>query len=196
MEAFNDLRRAARDKRDKIINDARDDYGATLKSIAGLEQRITGRSLSKQKSIAACVSSLIPSDAQFTSQDILHGLEALAPHRHWRRRAINHCITRLLARGILRRISRARVGARHHSSPAVYVRVGIEVQSDPFGDMQFSDVLYEVLHGHTMRLTELVAATLEAGYRTNQRPRDLRHYAGRVIRADRRFRRTGERWEC
>lgn len=196
MEAFNDLRRAARERRDKIINQARDEYDATLKTVAALELRITGRTLSKKQSIAACVNSLIPDDASFTSQDILLGLEALAPHRHWRRRDVNHCIRQLHARGVLRRISRARVGSRHHCIPAVYVRAGIEVKADPFGDMQFSDVLYKLLRGRTMRIAELVVAALEAGYRTNQRPRDLRHYAGRVLRSDQRFKRVGERWGC
>ncbi len=43
MQALNDLRQAARDRRDKLIAKARTEYEATLSKIASIEQDLLGR---------------------------------------------------------------------------------------------------------------------------------------------------------
>lgn len=55
MEAFNALRKQARDKRDKLIAEARRQYEETLTKIAALEQDLLGREPSEHKSIASCI---------------------------------------------------------------------------------------------------------------------------------------------
>jgi hypothetical protein len=196
MQAFNELRRAARDRRDKFILKARQEYEATLAKIAGIEQDILGREPSTHKSVMSCVESVIPTDGPFTSGDLVRSLEALDSRRPWRKRTVDHCISRLRSKGLVRRLSKAKAGAAETSSPALYVRVGVKVDSSPFGDTPLLDVLYEVLQGRALTTIELTVAVLEAGYRTAMKPKALRDHAARAMRGDRRFVANGERWEC
>jgi predicted transcriptional regulator len=196
MQAFNELRRAARDRRDKLILKARTEYEATLAKIAGIEQDILGRELSDHRSVMSCVESVMPTDGPFTSSDIVRSLEALDSRRPWRKRTVDHCISRLRSKGLVRRLSKAKAGNAECISPALYVRVGVKADSSPFGDTPLLDVLYEVLQGRALTATELTVAVLEAGYRTAMKPKALRDHAARAMRGDRRFVAEGERWSC
>ncbi len=60
MEAFNTLRKHARQKRDKMIGIARDDYAATLVRIAALEQDLLGRELSTHRTVSSCINGCCP----------------------------------------------------------------------------------------------------------------------------------------
>lgn len=102
MDAFNELRRQARERREKAICEARDAYAATRARIAALEQDILGRDLSSHRTIASCIDSLLPTDRTFTTVDILAGLEALDPRRNWRKRPLDSHISRLRERGPMR----------------------------------------------------------------------------------------------
>lgn len=77
MQALNDLRQAARDRRDKLIAKARTEYEATIAKIASIEQDLLGREPTNPRSIASCVSSVIPADEPFTSGDS----PPMRPHR-------------------------------------------------------------------------------------------------------------------
>lgn len=50
-EALNALRKQARDRRDKAVNAARDEYAAVLTRISALEQDLLGRDVSTHKSM-------------------------------------------------------------------------------------------------------------------------------------------------
>lgn len=191
MNPFIELRKQARDKRDKGIGQARDDYAATLRRIAGLEQDLLGREPSTHRSIASCIESVIPSDQVFTTVDIVTSLEALDPKRDWRMRSINSHLSRLRTRKIIRRMKKSQ-----SNQPAVYVRVGVDIEPLPFEDLTLPEVVAEVLGGREpTRQTDLVVAMLEAGYQTSMSPKRLRDAVGRVLQGDeRRFRRTGGKW--
>ncbi|MCE5302801.1 MAG: hypothetical protein LLF97_06785 [Planctomycetaceae bacterium] len=190
MDAFNDLRRQARDKRDKSIIEARDAYAATLARIAALEQDILGRDLSSHRTISSCIDSLVPTDRPFTTQDIVAGLEALDPRRNWRKRSIDSHISRLRERGIVRRIKKSQ-----NTTPAVYVRVGVSVQPLPFEDMTLPEVVEKVLReSQPMRQTELVTAMMEAGYQTTMTSKNLRNAVGVVLRKDKMYREKNGAW--
>ena len=191
MEAFTELRRRARERRDKAIAQARDEYAATLRRIAALEQDLLGHDPSTHKTIAACIDSVIPTDRVFTTQDIMAALEALAPRRTWRKRSLDSHLSRLRERGIIRRVKKSQ-----NQQPAVYVRVGVEVTPLPFEDMTLSDVIVEVLSSRQpMRQTELVMAMLEAGYQTTMSPKRLRDAVGVVLRkGGGRFREVDGEW--
>jgi len=103
MEAFNELRRHAREKRDKAIASVRDEYAATLVRIAALEQDLLGREPSTHKTIAGCINRVLPSDRPFTTVDVMTALEALDPGRVWRKRSVDSHISRLRERGVMRR---------------------------------------------------------------------------------------------
>ena len=81
MQAFSELRQAARVRRDKLIDKARSEYEDTLRQIANLEQDLLGREKRGHKSIASCVENIIPNDGPFTSGDVLRALESLDPLR-------------------------------------------------------------------------------------------------------------------
>jgi hypothetical protein len=196
MQALNELRQAARDRRDKLIAKARAEYEATLAKIASIEQDLLGREPFNPRSIASCVEAVIPSDGPFTSGDLLRSLEALDPRRPWRKRSVDHTIQRLRAKGLVRRLSKAKAGRAENVSPAFYVRAGVKADSQPFGDKSLLDVLYVTLQGQSLTATELTVAILEAGYRSTMSHKRLRDHAARIMRKDERFRRDGERWEC
>ena len=191
MNAFIELRKQARDKRDKAIAQAREDYVATLRRIANLEQDLCGREPSTHKTIASCIDSLIPADRVFTTVDIMTSLEALDPKRDWRKRSIDSHLSRLRGRGIVRRVKKSR-----NTQPAVYVRVGVDVKPLPFEDMTLPEVVAEVLRSRQpVRQTDLVVAMLEAGYQTTMSPKALRDAVGRVLRGDEgRFRTRKGEW--
>ncbi|HEV2968668.1 MAG TPA: hypothetical protein VGY55_01690 [Pirellulales bacterium] len=196
MQAFHKLREIARDRRERAIVKAREEYEAILVRIAALEQDLLGRDRSTIKSIYSCVESVIPTDGPFTSGDLLLRLEALDQRRAWHKRSVDHCISTLRARGVVRRLSKSRAGAAHVVAPAVYVKAGVKVDSQPFGDASLVDVLYEVLRGKSLTLTELTVAVMEAGYVTAMKPKALRDHSGRAMRKDSRFHASGERWTC
>lgn len=191
MNAFIELRKRAREKRDKAIAQAREDYAATLRRIANLEQDLCGRDPSTHKTLSSCIESVIPSDRVFTTLDVMTSLEALDPKRDWRVRTIHGHLSRLRARGIVRRVKRAQ-----KTQPAVYVRVGANVEPLPFEDMTLAEVVEEVLKSRQpMRQTDLVVAMLEAEYQTTMKPKALRNAVGRVLRGDEgRFGEKGGKW--
>ena len=134
MQAFNEIRRKALEKRDKAIGIARAEYAETLARIAAIEQDILGREPSTHKTISSCVNRVLPQDRQFTLDDILAGLEALDPGRVWRRRSVDSYIFRLREKGIIRRLRRSK-----KTDPAIYVRVGVEVEKRPFENMTIKE---------------------------------------------------------
>lgn len=191
MNAFNELRKQAREKRDKAIEVARDEYAATLRRIAELEQDLLGRDSPAHKTIAACIDSVIPTDRAFTTVDIMAALEALEPRRVWRKRSLDSHISRLRERGLVRRVKRSQ-----NQQPAVYARVGVETEPLPFEDMTLAEVVKEVLGARgPMRQTELVVAMMESGYQTTMKPKGLRNAVGKILAKDKQaFRQSGGKW--
>lgn len=190
MQAFNDIRTRAREKRDKAIAAARDEYAATLRRIADLEQDLLGREPSTHKTAAACIDSVLPTDRVFTTVDVMAALETLDPKRDWRMRTINSHISRLRHRGIVRRVKKSQ-----NTQPAIYVRVGVDVEPLPFEDMTLPEVVTAVLSKHQpIRQTDLVVAMLEAGYQTTMSPKRLRDAVGVVLRNGEGFEQTNGEW--
>jgi hypothetical protein len=88
MQAFNDLRQAARDRRDKLIAKARQEYEDILAKLAVVERDLLGRDPGSLRSKQASVERVIPADRPFTGADILLALEATDPRRPWRRGSV------------------------------------------------------------------------------------------------------------
>ncbi len=118
------------------------------------------------------------------------GLEALDPARVWRKRSIDNHLSRLRERGLVRRVKRS-----SGTEPAVYVRVGVEVDPLPFEDMTLVDVIASVLETRPMNPTEMVVAMLEAGYKTSMEKIAFRDAISVELKRDKnRFRRDNGRW--
>jgi len=191
MNQFTPIRKAALAKRDAAIKQARDEYAETLKRISALEQDILGRDPSTHRTIASCIEILVPSDRTFTTVDIMAGLEAMDPGKVWRKRSVDSHIARLREKEIVRRVRRKSKG----TEPAVYARVGVEVETVPFMDIDLAGVVAVMLEGRSLTQTELVVHMLESGYETSMGKKALRNAVGRVLKGDLgRFRREGSRW--
>jgi DNA-binding transcriptional ArsR family regulator len=190
MEAFNELRKRARDKRDKAIDSARKDYAATLTRISALEQDILGREVSTHKTISGCINRVLPSDRPFTTVDVMTALEALDPGRVWRKRAIDNHISRLRDRGVVTRLRKS-----NGTEPAIYARKGVETEPLPFQGKTLLEVVGEVLGDRSLTVTELVVHMLEAGYVTKMTPKVLRSSVGALLRKEAgRFKGEGGKW--
>lgn len=177
MQEFTALRIKAREKRDKAVKAAQDEYALTLVKIASLEQDLNGHRPSNHKSIASCIESVIP-ERPFTTVDVMTALEALDPSRTWRKRAIDSHIYRLREKGLVRRLKKAR-----NKQPALYVRKGVEVEPIPFEGMTLAEVVKAVLGDNEgMNQTELTMAILEQGYETSMKPKALRDAVGVILR--------------
>jgi hypothetical protein len=187
MEAFNELRKHAREKRDKAIGKVRDEYTATLVRIAALEQDLLGRDPSSHRTISSSINSVLPNDRPFTTVDVMTALEALDAGRVWRKRSVDSHISRLRERGVVRRLTKAK-----GLEPAVYARVGVKVAPAPFEDRTLVEVMGEVLAGRSLTQTELAVAMLEAGYQTTMAPKALRDAVGVVLRKGQFNKRAGK----
>lgn len=176
MNEFTKLRERAREKRDRLIASTKREYEATLVQIAALEQDLLGRESSRHQKLSACIESAIPSDRPFTVADIHTALEARDPGRVWRKRSIDNHLSRLRAKGLVRRLQKSK-----GPMPAQYVRAGVTVQEGPFGDMTLRQVIAAVLT-HPMTQTEIVVRMLEAGYETTMKRGALRNAVGTELR--------------
>jgi hypothetical protein len=189
MDAFNELRKQAREKRDLAVTKARDEYSATLVRIAALEQDLLGRDPSTHRTIASCINSVLPSDRAFTTVDVMAALEALDSRRDWRKRSLDCHISRLREHGVVRRLRKAQ-----NDRPALYVRVGVQTEPLPFEDKRLPEVVREVLEARQpLTSAELTMAMLEAGYQTTMKPKALRDAVGVVLRGGG-YRRDGGKW--
>src|SRR5665811_2001341 len=92
---FNALRARARDRRDKVISEARREYEYQLVQISKLEQDLLGKVSSRYTKISTAVESVIPRESTFTTVDVMASLEALDPRRAWRKRSVDSHIFRL-----------------------------------------------------------------------------------------------------
>ncbi|MCE9543989.1 MAG: hypothetical protein K8T25_00465 [Planctomycetia bacterium] len=194
MNAFLELRKQARARRDTLVKDAREEYRTTLVKIATLEHRITGRQAAKPSTLTSRIHSVIPTEGTFTTEDITTALEALEPGVVWRRATIDNAIGGLRRKGLIRRISKAKSSVNGLASRAVYTRVDSDVAPIPFEGMTLPDVIHDVLKGKSLNRTELTMALIDAGYRTSMTRKGLRDHVGRLLRADKRFSKSGDRW--
>lgn len=161
MNDFTPLRKRALAKRDAAIAQARKEYAETLAAISALEQDLCGKESSRHKKMSVCIERCIPADREFTTLDIMAGLEALDPTRVWRMRSIHSHLSRLRDKGIIRRIKRHR-----NLEPAVYARNDVAVAPLPFQGMTLTQAIESILV-KPMTATAITVALLEGGWETS-----------------------------
>jgi hypothetical protein len=190
MQALTELRRLARLNRDKAIAIAHDEYTATLKRIAEVEQDLLGHQISSHRSVSSCVEKVMPTDRPFTTTEVMAALEASNPRRRWYMRTVTNQLTRLRIAGVIRRIRRPK-----RNQNALYVRIGTPVPAEPFEDKTLADVVAAVLGDRRLNQTEICVAILDAGYKTSMKPRALRNAIAAMLRENRkRFSEQGGKW--
>jgi hypothetical protein len=189
MEALTQLRKLARERRDKSIGEANTLYADTLKRIAAIEQDLLGHQASTHRASSACIQQVMPADQPFTTVDLRAALEAMEPGRVWYERTITNQLGRLRKRGFIRRLRRPTC-----KTPALYVRAGIEAVL-PLDAKTMLDAAAELLADRPMNCTELAVAMRESGYQTKMTPKALRAALGVGMRRNRkRFRQDGGKW--
>ena len=110
----------------------------TLVSIAALEHGSTGRESSRHRPVRACINSVISRNKPYRpGHSSSPGSPRLGPNPAPQDdRRLHHQATR---QGIVRRMRRHK-----GNEPAVYVRVGADVDRLPFEDMTLSEVMRAV----------------------------------------------------
>jgi hypothetical protein len=169
MNALNELRQLARDRRDRAIDFATDQYNATLARIAGIEQDLLGTRPPDHQHMSDVVRSIIPEDQEFTSVDVMAGLKALDPARDWAVRCVTNQLVKMRLDGFIRRLKRA-----SRNSPAVYIRTDKPITLPPFEDKSALEAAEQVLAGGEMNATELTVALFEGGFRSAMAKRAFR----------------------
>ena len=191
MEAFAQLKQKAQELRDKKVKQAKDEYKATLKRIVELEQDLLGKLPSDHRSLAECIESVMPFDTTFTTVDIMAGLQAIDETRDWRQRSIDSYLTQVRKKGTVKRIKRS----RGTGNPAVYARIGVEVEVGPFEGMTLVECVAALLADGPMTQTELAIELMNRGYETAMNMKSLRNAIGTEMRNSNRFERgNNEKW--
>ncbi|MEQ8787902.1 MAG: hypothetical protein RIC55_16470 [Pirellulaceae bacterium] len=152
-----------------------------------MEQDILGLEPSDHKTLASSVNAVIPTDRPFTTQDILAGLED--PDRVWRKRSIDYRLSRLRAKGLVRRLKKS-----HGLEQAVYAHKNCKTEPLPFEDMELPEVIAAVLGDRSMTQTEIAVAMLEQGYETTMGKMALRNQVGLAVRDGEQFVAEGGKW--
>ena len=192
MNAFNELRKLAADKRDKAIHRAKAEYDIALTRISELDQMIQGKFSPGRIPVSKAIDMTLPDDRPFTTHDVMAGLKALDPKRDWRQRSIDNYMSQLRKRGDVKRLRRN--GINRH---ALYAKPNVVVPNMPFTDMLLVDVIETVLKRANKPLTqtEIVVLMLEMGYETEQTPKYLRNHVGTTMRKHVRFKvNRAKRW--
>lgn len=189
MNEFQALRAKARQNRDIAIDRARSDYDSAMARIDQLERDLNGNASGKSINLSACMDTVIPSDGEFSTDEIIAKLESRYPETNWPKRTVNGHIYRLRKLGILRRLTIHKKG-----EPSKYARNGAAVQERPFGDKSLEQVMVEVLGSKSMTVGELTVTIWDAGFQTTSTKKGLRAAIAGVLRNSGRFKRNGQRW--
>jgi hypothetical protein len=193
MEAFDELRKLALDKRDEAIQTARDEYARRLGEIDQLRRSLgvePERRAHPGQPMGDMVCDLIPQDRTFTLREILDGLRKADPGREFALPSLNACIHSLRAAGMVKRVSRGDNGQ------AIWAAAALEVEEGEFGSLPMSDVSAVLIREKgPMTAVELVLAMQERGYRAETRPNLLVRSLGTTLKRNRgRFRVVDGRW--
>jgi hypothetical protein len=159
---FVQLRAKAREKRDRAIAMAADDYTATLSQIATLERQLLYGWSVRRASIRDCVEAVMPRDQPFTLPEIIAALEGRYPARIWRRHSVGYWITKHVNSGLVRRLMRHK-----NSESTVYVRASSNVPIAPFEDVTLSQAIRSILT-KPLNETEITVRLREQEFPTEQ----------------------------
>jgi hypothetical protein len=201
MDAYEQLKSQARDKRDAAISRARTEYRDTLGRIDSLRsdlgEDVLAAKPQRTKPIIELIVELIPRNKGFTFADVHRALCDSEPGRQFNQLSVRTLLPKLEAQGIIRRVSKNQKGR------VVWAAAGAKVQESPYGAMPLVDVAEHLLReSGPMTTVELVVAMQEHGHRADVNPRQLvaalrtslRRYPGRFVRGgDGRWGVAGER---
>lgn len=163
MDTFKELRKLARDKRDRQIKAIRDDYQATLEHINALEKQLIEPKpslLGRPKPAVALrveIMEVAPKHSTFTVKDILSSLE-LDQSEFTR---VRTTFDRMIKRGEIKRVRRGR-----STSPAVFAVSSYGPPTNELNDLSQIEAAELVLRqiGRPVDLTVLAVEMIERGF--------------------------------
>ncbi|MBA3483809.1 MAG: hypothetical protein H0T51_18550 [Pirellulales bacterium] len=194
MDAYDQLRKAAREKRDQAILEARLECQRTLHTIKALRARITDKPLiengvavdePKRRKIIDVICEVMPQGYAFTMVELQDWVQQSESGRAVDRETLRTLLHTLKNEGVVRRVARA----GHNAVTWEYVKP--RSRELAFEAMLLPDAAAVVL-GDTgpLRIMELVVALQSRGYRRDAKARTLLAAAGAALRRNR------ERFSC
>lgn len=185
MDAYDALRKAARDKRDSAIHKARAEYQDTLKAIRSLKAGITGQpqqdyrkhTLPKRRKVIDVICESMPSERLFTAKELWDLVQAECPERPCGRDTIRVLMHTLKDEGVIERV-------RRDAGNVVWWRK-LKDRRDglAFEAMLLSDASAVVLGDEgPMRMMDLVFRLQARGYRPDANPRGLLRSLDRTLK--------------
>lgn len=196
MDAYSQLEKQARQKRDAAIARARVEYRDTLRRIHNLRDAL-GESIepakrSKPKPIVALVQDLMPRDRAFTFADMLRILRDAEPDREFSDPSLRSLLAQLDKRGVVRRVGSNQKGR------VLWAAGDSKIEAAPYGQASLVDMAEAMLHKHgPLKPAELVVAIRETGYRADADPHATMAAVRQLLRRyTKRFKRGGDgRWQ-
>lgn len=186
MDAYEQLKTQARQKRDAAVKRARVEYRDSLHRIdqlrATLGEDVPKGKASRRKPTIELICDLMPRDRAFTFADIHRALTEAEPGREFNQLSVRTLLPRLQEQGIIRRVT------KNQSGRVLWAAVGAPVADCPFGGKALTEVAEIVLKEcGPLTPVELVVAIQDRGYRADANPRQLvaslrnavRRYPGR-----------------
>ena len=163
MSTFNELRKLARENRDKQIESIRDEYEATLDSIKKLEKLMIPRKPSLKGRpkpavpMRVQIMEVVPKDSTFTAQEVLGWLELDASEFT----RVRTTIYRLIKLGQVKRIRRGR-----SNIPAIFAVSDYGSPSNQLNELSQIEAAEIVLRelGRPVDLTLLCVEMMERGF--------------------------------
>lgn len=184
MDAYDDLRKQARDKRDRAILAARAEYETALAAIRSLKAKLTGETLRKrpggavvpkQRPIIDLICDVLPADRTFTVAEIRDRLHAIEPSRVFR--SLKPLLHKLKSEGVIRPVSREGRGR------VQWEYVAPRQSVIPFAALALTDAAEVVLRdAGPLRTTDLAVALQQRGYRADADPRVLVDSLGKALK--------------
>jgi hypothetical protein len=169
MDAYSQLEKQARKKRDAAISRARVEYRDTLQRIHNLRdalgESIEPQKRAKPKPIVELVQELMPRDRAFTFADVLRILRDANPDREFSDPSIRSLLSNLDKKGIVRRVGSNQKGR------VLWAAGDSKIEAEPYGQASLVDMAEAMLQKHgPLRPAELVVAIRETGYRADADP--------------------------
>ena len=169
---YEDLRREAATKRDKIIAAARQEYRVALTRIKTLHRQVTGQKRvaiapprRKPQTLTDLLCAALPRDKPFTVADACALMYESPLTCGYRETSIRSQIRVLSQAGKIRQVGR-------HNGHVLWVRAESPLRAGPFGSMTLAEIAEQLIRQHgPMRVPEIVASMREAGYKPDESPR-------------------------
>jgi len=186
MDAYDQLRKVAREKRDQAILEARLECQRTLHTIKALRARITDKPLieggvavdePKRRKLIDIICEVVPKGYAFTMVELQDWVQQSEPGRTVDRDTLRTLIHTLKNEGVVRRV------ARTGRNAVTWEYVKPRSRELAFEAMLLPDAAAVVLRDTgPLRIMELVTALQKRGYRTDAQPRTLLAAAGAALR--------------